>query len=255
MFHHLRMSRASSLKSLLASIVLLSVPSLESEALEKRAELVDLATEDGGWASGCSSGLHYYNICTGWIWVWSGWEPDDQFGVVYGPLEFHCDNQLILYSSHYTLQSAPAGYGYTGTISLYQSTSEGCTIGSPLDTRPFLSDGIFTTVNWGSGPISPYFAIVLTMGPTPGNPMSFATDRPAAGPTGPDACGVCYPSDRIGHSFFYEDAGASLCPAGSFNDGICDAELFWDANTIGISFVGTVSVEATSWGQIKSLYR
>ncbi|HET9886612.1 MAG TPA: hypothetical protein VFR10_03800, partial [bacterium] len=88
-----------------------------------------------------------------------------------------------------------------------------------------------------------------------GNPMSFGTDHPAAGPTGPNGCGSCYPADRVGHSFLYQDAGNSLCPASAFNDGVCDAELFWDTDTIGLNLDGTVSVEGKSWGQIKNLYR
>jgi hypothetical protein len=41
-----------------------------------------------------------------------------------------------------------------------------------------------------------------------------------------------------------------ICPGSPFNDGICDAQLFWD-----IDLACAVSVEDTSWGKIKDLYR
>ena len=71
-----------------------------------------------------------------------------------------------------------------------------------------------------------------------------------AGPTGPEACGTCYPTTRPNHSFDYGTAGSPACPGSPFNDGICDAQLFWNAD-----LASTASVESRSWGTIKGLSR
>ena len=185
--------------TLLAAFLVFLSP-IESEAVEKRARMIDIDAEEGAWNVGCTFRLSYYNVCTGWAWVWSGWEPGDQFGMVLGPLYETCDNRYFYFSSILAPDPAPPGYGYTGTIALYNSNSSGCTVGAPLNIRPFLADGLFVSVQWLTAFSGSYAAIVMTIGPTPGNPMSLATDRPAAGPMGPDACGLCYPSNRVGHS-------------------------------------------------------
>jgi len=230
--------------------------SADSEALEKNARLIDVDREENAWNLGCTFRMSYYNICTGWVWAWSGWEPGNQFGMSLGPLYEACDNHFFYYSYVFALDLAPPGYGYTGTLALYNSNSSACTVGEPLSVRPFLADEFVVPVEWlGSAHPYQYAAIVMTVGPTPGNPMSLLTDRPAAGPTGPNACGTCYPANRVGHSFFYEGLGGTLCPSSPFNDGVCDAELLWDTYAIGFSLDSTVNVEGASWGKIKALYR
>ncbi|MBZ0267963.1 hypothetical protein K8I85_07395, partial [bacterium] len=82
-------------------------------------------------------------------------------------------------------------------------------------------------------------------------PAAFPTDHPAAGPTGPQACDLCYPSTRTIHTFRFGNADSPLCPGSPLNDGVCDAEaLYWSAQ-----FSCAISVEPTSWGSLKNLYR
>jgi len=57
-----------------------------SNALEKTAARL---TDRGEW-SAASTGtvvpcvaLSYFNTCTGWVWVWGGWNPGDRMGVVF----------------------------------------------------------------------------------------------------------------------------------------------------------------------------
>jgi hypothetical protein len=85
------------------------------------------------------------------------------------------------------------------------------------------------------------------------NPAQFGTDRPAVGPTGPNACESCYPIDRPNHSYMYGNANSPLCPGTPFNDGVCDAELFWDADIFAEGIPN--STPPSSWGAIKSLFR
>jgi len=83
------------------------------------------------------------------------------------------------------------------------------------------------------------------------NPAAFGTDRPAAGPSGPQACGTCYPVNRTIRSFMYGPSLSPICPGSTFNDGVCDANLFWDIDLLE----GGFAVEESSWGKIKTLYR
>jgi len=91
---------------------------------------------------------------------------------------------------------------------------------------------------------------VNTFGDAPGNPASIATDHPAAGPTGPAACGACYPTTRVSHSFYWGNAASPLCPGSALNDGVCDAEFL-----IEIVATCTDYILPESWAAVKQLYR
>lgn len=51
-------------------------------ALEKRSALLTAERADG-WNASLTSTIAYYNICTGWVWVWSGWDGGDQVRVTF----------------------------------------------------------------------------------------------------------------------------------------------------------------------------
>jgi hypothetical protein len=76
-----------------------------------------------------------------------------------------------------------------------------------------------------------------------------ALDFDAQGPTGPQGCGTCFPTSRVSRSYYYGTAASPLCP-GSKLSVICEVEWRWTARMFYY-----VSVEETSWGQIKSLYQ
>lgn len=198
--------------------------------------------------------MSYYNVCTGWVWCWGSLIHHTNFGVV---ADACCvDGQAALaQTTHFICSGAPSGYGYTGSIAVYAVDGADCPISPPIHSQPYLpsTDTFpFQTLNWGGVPIPSRFAIIVTVVAEFGylNPASFGTDHPAAGPTGPPACGTCYPAGRPNHSFLYFAAGSPVCPGIPINDGICDAQLMWD-----IDLSCTVSVEESSWGQIKVLYR
>src|SRR5687768_7163441 len=63
-----------------AALALSLVIPATSNALEKKSvRLQDDGSEWRGGPTSCS--IRYYNICTGWVWVWSGWAPQDRVGV------------------------------------------------------------------------------------------------------------------------------------------------------------------------------
>jgi hypothetical protein len=76
--------------------------------------------------------------------------------------------------------------------------------------------------------------------------MDFGT----VGPTGPDACGICFPSPRESHSYLWRDASGFYCPGVTFREQDCEVELLWD-----LSLNCTVDVESSTWGSLKTLYR
>jgi len=221
-------------------------------ALEKTSARL---TEDfDGWRSAGTSTnclVAYYNTCTDWIWIWGGWAPGDRIGVCFDAC---CGTGLgaAVDSSYvYWYTGAPSGYGYTGSIGVYAVDGSCCPTGPALASQPLLP-----LSGWNGAGFSPnvsvpgQFAVMFTFGPGMGTPATAVTDHPNAGPTGPPACGSCYLSTRTNHSFYWGDTTTPLCPGSPFFDDLCNAEFLWDA-----SMHCFTSVEETSWGTIKNLYR
>ena len=238
-----------------------SLPSESALGLEKRPMHFEGSAPDE-WSTRDTCRIpSYYNICTGWVWCWSGFQDGDKMGVVFDSCLIPGISSSLLQSIHFICTSAPPGYGFTGTISTFAVDTNNCPMGSPISSLPFLphsSPYPFQVVPWGGSGVPDRFAIVIEMSDEYGlsNPAQLATDRPAAGPTGPDACGTCYPLDRPNHSFLYGNTESPLCPGTPFNDGVCDAQLFWEADVFGenIQPSATPVTRFSSWGAIKALF-
>ncbi len=205
------------------------------------------------WAAGSSCSLSYFNACTGWIWIWDDWDFTDVIGMVIDPECGDGSYQTLVSTTLYAWTGAPSyGYGDTGTIFLAHVDDDGCPI-DILAAQPFLPASGPNVTLWNL-PLTGPTAVLFENPAAPGSGSgvsTWGTDRPAAGPTGPQACGYCYPSDRTTHSFYYGPASSPLCPPQPLNDGVCDAEwLLWSAQ-----LSSPVSVAASSWGAVKALYR
>lgn len=216
-------------------------------ALERRSARVDDGPEN--WNAGQTCTVHYYNICTGWVWVWSGWSPGDQMGTV-----FHacCDQAVLRLTDYLTFDARPAGWGFTGTIEVFDVQGNECPTGAPIARQAWLppSGTGWHTLNWNVAVPQDFLLRINWDGPVGWtNRTGLATDHPHAGPTGPQACGVCYPSDRVVSSFFYGWPGQRYCPGIPLDDGTCDVEWCFDA-----AFTCPVHTEHKSWGGIKTLY-
>jgi hypothetical protein len=217
-------------------------------ALEKVATRMTEHTRADVWNAGTSCSIAYYNTCTGWVWVWSGWGPGDKVGVAF---ESCCTSGTLATNHLFAWSGAPNGYGFTGTIGVYNADANRCPTGSPIAEQVYLPISGWNQFVWNVG-VGSSFVIQTTHGITTfANPSSYATDHPAAGPTGPAACGTCFPLTRVNHSFYYGTAASPLCPGSVLNDGVCNSQLLWDAQIINCP----VSVDESSWGAIKSLYR
>jgi hypothetical protein len=237
----------------LAAMICLATSAM---ALEKKAVSFDDNRSDD-WNAGATCRVNYYNTCTGWVWCWSGFVHNAQIGLC---LDCCCapgEQAALLQSTHFLCTSAPSSYGYTGTIAVRNVDAQCCPVGAPIASQPYLPDYVtfpFQTVAWGGVNVPCRFALVVTVADNLGigNPAAFGTDHPAAGPTGPPACGSCYPLNRVNHTFYWSNGSTTLCPGSPLNDGLCDAQLFWD---IDFACGGPISVEESSWGSIKGLYK
>lgn len=218
-------------------------------ALEKSVVRMGDDTRTDDWNAGATTcTVSYYNTCTGWVWVWSGWSPGDCVGVCFD----NCcspNHGFLNASTMYVWTAAPSGYGFTGTISTHDADAD-CCPGPALEAQTFFPISGWNTYAWNTKISGDAVIVQACIGPTGGSPIVFPTDHPAAGPTGPQSCGFCYPSPRDNHSYYYGTAAAPLCPGSSLNDGVCSSELFMDA---ALSCV--VSVEEESWGKVKNLFR
>jgi hypothetical protein len=248
------MSRTRSLV-LAASIALVCAAS-PGAALEKTSARYTGEARDEWVRASTSCQVAYYNLCTGWIWVWSGWDPEERFGVSFAPccpggFGQHELTRAFLFFQ----QGPPAGYGFTGTLDVWLADGQGCPSGGALRTSPFLPTSSWNEVDFTGNPVNVFggdFVVTYTTGnPMVGDPTAAVTDHPAAGATGPAACGLCYPTTRTARSFYYGSASAPLCPGSPFTDLSCDAELLWDVEVL----CTTTAVEGRSWGRIKELYR
>ncbi|GJM44451.1 MAG: hypothetical protein DHS20C21_12930 [Gemmatimonadota bacterium] len=219
-------------------------------ALEKtNAQLTDGRGADG-WNAGTTCSVSYFNTCTGWLWVWSGWAGGDVLGMCYDPC---CTNGAQLDATGtYIWTGALPGYGFTGTIEV-STADANCCPDVQLAQQVFLPVSGLNVHAWGvpaSGPV----VLTMTLASATGapSPVVVPSDHPAAGPTGPAAWGFCYPTPRTVHSFYYGNTNTgTICPGSALNDGVGTAEwLSWSA-----AFSCPVSVEESSWGSVKNLYR
>ncbi|MGQ0720610.1 MAG: hypothetical protein ACT4PE_03425 [Candidatus Eiseniibacteriota bacterium] len=225
--------------------VMLTTP---ASALEKASRsLIDDGRGDD-WGAWASVTLRYFNTCTGWLWVWSGWANGEALGVCVdgcGPAPGPT-NLAATWALTFTPQ--PSGYGFTGTISVQDRCD--CT-GNVLASQPWLPIFGFTPHVWNIY-VPAAFLIHINWAAPAGftNGSAIASDHPAVGPTGPQSCGICFPLNRAVHSKYF-GVGGAYCPGTVLSDGICAVEFAID---IGLKFC-RISVEEASWGQIKSLYQ
>lgn len=221
-------------------------------ALQKTAARMPEDARPGQWNAATTCTVAYYNNCTGWLWIWWDWEDRSRLGVCY---DCCCQNPGGTASLQvhwlYCWQGAPPGYGYTGEMDVWAADGNECPIGCPLATVVYLANSGWTQHTFGIEVPCPFIVTITLGADVPSSVPCYVTDHPAAGPTGPQALGLCYPSTRISHSYYYGTATSPLCPGIHFQDSAGDAELYgWYA---GLSC--DIAVEDASWGQIKAMYR
>jgi hypothetical protein len=236
-------------------------------ALEKTAARMTDGADRGSWSQCVTTcTIRYYNFCTGWVWLWQNLGPDARFGMWFQTSGISdVPGRLNVSWQHVT--GAPSGYGYTGMLSIHPADSHGCPVDPPLYSQPWLPPmgAGWSAVAWGGPQVplgEPGWILLTTTGAASGSPVGLWTDRPSGGPTGPVACGTCYPTGRVGHSFYYGTTDSPLCPGERLSDGACSVELLWEVSgtieectTCSVATSAGASLESSSWARVKALYR
>lgn len=236
------MRRYLTISLVLTAALFLATPGVALEKMSVRA----LDDSRGEWNNATTVTLAYYNYCTGWIWIWGGWSPGDLTGECFDV----CPNGGLISNMLRTRTAAPSGYGFTGTMSIMSADANCCPTGV-VASQPWLPLDGWNLYTWNV-PIPPKIIVMLQWAAPSGfTALSrLGSDHPAPGPTGPAACGMCYPTTRVVHSYYYGVAGATLCPGSVNNDGVCDIEWLID-----LQLKCSIGVEENTWGSIKNIYR
>jgi hypothetical protein len=219
-------------------------------ALERIPAPAPSLERDAPWRQSTQVSLSYYNLCTGWTWIWEDYYEETGWGVVFDPGE---DLQTLVGTWEF---NAADGFnrGYTsGIVAVYQLDSGGVPETPAIASRPH-----FPTIGWSyhawnlpvDGPVFVFFQA------TPYFFASPVTDHPAAGPDGsPPACGTCYPTTRESRSHRVDLPVGSNWPGQPFDDGTCEAELVWDAVFSPEATSTPEGVQQESWGRLRNMYR
>jgi hypothetical protein len=244
------MNSAETLRRLAAAGVTLWLGALPSVALERASAVARDLPDERDWSLGPTCAISYFNICTGWLWIWRS-----QFGERFGMTLQPCCNQASLDATEiYCWDSGSPGRGYSGTIALYTADEQNCP-DVLLEQRPFLPHKGSNLFEWGFAAPGRLVVAFWVFGGD-GSPR-FVTDHPAAGPTGPPAAGNCYPTTRITHSFHWGTPGSPLCPGSPLHDATGSAEWYGWYAYFSCNDPTSVreSVPSSSWADIKALYR
>ncbi|MBZ0267737.1 hypothetical protein K8I85_06245 [bacterium] len=211
-----------------------------SSALETAPFVRDDDTESPWRASG-SCTISYANTCTGWLYHWR-MESFRTYGVVFDP----CCENTNLESTAMRFTAASMGYPMLAEVST--ADENGCPETSLAQKTFITTDSEWHSLDWGipcSGPIVVTVSFVYNHGVVNG-----LAAYPGQGPTGPAACGNCYPVGQPAHSFYYGAFDDTICPPIPYVSGGCPIELLWSA-----AFSCAISTESDTWGQLKALYR
>ncbi|RPJ45392.1 MAG: hypothetical protein EHM19_05465 [Candidatus Latescibacterota bacterium] len=203
----------------------------------------------GGATGFCS--IVYYNLCSGWLWTYSGFAAGDEPGVAFdmptdcGKLAGEtCVNNVFWWYWRYTTP----GWGYTITYKMYNLDAQLCKLGAPVGVLAAQDP----TERWNTGSVPGVATtdwLALTATYDKGGLPRFATDNNNASVAAPVAC----PGWVIGplHTLYWGGTLTQYCPPQYFADGIGAVDALMDA---GFTCSPT-AVEDASWTGVKSLFR
>jgi hypothetical protein len=241
-------------KLLLVSLLIVAFAIPASADIQKAAiqETTEPAHPSGGATGFCS--IVYYNLCAGWLWIWSGWGMNDMPGVCFD-LPADCnklpgEDCVMTHFWWYWRYTQPT-YGFTITYDMFCGDPNCCKIHPALCTI---------------GPVDPVERwnfhdecaavcfdcdyIVLTATFNLGTLPYYCTTNNNKAYQAPNAC----PGYTVApqHSWYYGTVTTQYCPPYDlFNDGWGASNTLMDA---GFDCGGVGSQEA-SWGQIKELFK
>lgn len=214
-------------------------------------KVLDRATStDANWNAGASCTIQYWNACVGWTWTWTSWSPQDRIGVNFHSCRPNLESVDVFTRFTNGVPVCP-GYGFTPHLEAFAADANGCATGPVLGTVTFLPDGTTQNVAFAAPvAVPPSFVALIRMGSGGNGTVRYGTDYDAQGPTGPQGCGLCFPTTRATRSFYYGTPSSPLCPGSRVEGPVCDVEWRWNPH-----MSGGVNIEESSWSQLKNMYR
>jgi len=243
---------ALALVALLVSTATADIP-FQRQAVQEA--IVPPGRVEGGTGT-CS--VVYYNICSGWFWLWSPFTDRDgrwmdQIGVVFD-LPEDCGKAPGSECTHlgfwwYWRYTRP-GYGYTLSYHLWNADDGNCKVGPAIGAL-YRQDPV---ERWNYYPglgstTSDYVTITATM--DKGALPYWVTDNNHKNAAAPIRC-AGWPGPIEKHSFIFgEGYQGTICPTYYVGDQLGPVQFLMRAS---FSCPET-SIEPASWGTIKSLFR
>ena len=205
----------------------------------------------GGATGFCS--IVYYDLCSGWLWTYSGWALGDEPGVAFdlpndcGKLPGEeCTNTGFWWYWRYTIPT----YGFTVSYDLYELDVNFCKAGPSLGNISGYDPVERWNFHYGLGAVTSDWAALIASYDS-GSLPRFCTDNNNANFAAPLAC----PGYAIGpiQTYYWGGPTTQYCPPQYFADGYgavdCLMDAGWDCQPSG------TSTEDASWSGVKSLFR
>ncbi|RPJ43891.1 MAG: hypothetical protein EHM19_07805 [Candidatus Latescibacterota bacterium] len=237
----------AALTLLLAAAAFADVPNRPRAALNEA--IAPHAT--GGSRNYCS--IIYYNLCSGWLWTYSGFAAGDEVGVSFDmPADcgMYPGEIVTNYSFWWYWRYTAPGWGYTITYRMYDLDAQLCKVGSPI----YVIAGQDPTERWNYYPgfgmcWEPQVAITATY--DKGGLPRFATDNNDASYSAPNGC----PGFVIGpiHSHYWGGLATQYCPPQYFADNYGAVDCLMDA--LFDTYLWDSTKQPSSWTAVKSLFR
>ncbi len=192
----------------------------------------------------------YYNTCSGWKWIWSGFRRDDAIGVIFDlPNECGkatgemCTNSGIWWYWRWTMPGRGCGL-YT---SMYEVDATGCLVGSPINPTIYLDP--WERWNYTPGLGSTTADRVAIVAEWNNTAPYLATDHNVSNENAAGCGGLIGTGNTV--RFVDHDGPTVYCPPVAFADDLGYVDLIMRA-----SFTcETTANDEASWGEIKSLFQ
>ena len=237
---------------LLTGLLLVVLVPQGAPALERQSAPVPAGLMEDSWATGSTCTVSYFNVCTGWMWVWQ-LDPSELVGI---PLESCCESEEAPASHAYAhLRLVGCSGGLRVHVPGHHRRGRFQRMSGPqLSTRHVAFPAGVGVEQSVLGHSSATGVRDVRVGELLSRKRVDSQRPPECRPHRSPACGTCLPSSRTTYATRYGTRNSILCPGEPLNDGggTCNAALFVQAIFL---CPGPVSAEAISWGQIKALYR
>jgi hypothetical protein len=229
----------------MAAVALADVPNRPYTADQETSSI----TTGGGGSAVCT--VVYYNTCSGWIWIYSGFAAGDEIGIIYD-LAADCGGGACCHTGGFWYwRYTQPNYGFTVTYDLYDvDCNTGCRTSGSLGQFA----GQDPVERWnavpGLGCVSGQCAAIVATFDK--GTLPYASTDQSVGGIGPACVGANPPVIGSGNSVFYGNPGATAyCPPQFFGDAAGPVDFL----AVAFFDCGGIATEDASWSDVKGLFR